>query len=41
MIIIFIAQGIRSGKYSLITSAASNIWKKMRNNQKLCEELLS
>jgi hypothetical protein len=41
MIIIFIAQGLRSGKYSLIASAAGNIWKKMGNNQKSCEELLS
>ena len=41
MIIIFTAQGIRSGKYSLIASATGNIWKKMGNNQKSCEELLS
>ncbi|PKY62866.1 hypothetical protein RhiirA4_490174, partial [Rhizophagus irregularis] len=35
----FRAEGLRSGTYSLITSAAGNIWKAMGNNSKSCEDL--
>ncbi|CAB5186797.1 unnamed protein product [Rhizophagus irregularis] len=37
--IFIIAEGLRSGIYSLITSTAGNIWKAMGNNLKSCEDL--
>uniref|UniRef100_U9U4N9 HAT C-terminal dimerisation domain-containing protein n=1 Tax=Rhizophagus irregularis (strain DAOM 181602 / DAOM 197198 / MUCL 43194) TaxID=747089 RepID=U9U4N9_RHIID len=35
----FRTNGLKARKYSLITSAASRIWKSMGNNQNSCEDL--